>query len=56
VAAQGYEPVSQHAPVQPPTGREILASAVQAAGEVAQFGLTISERLLRAAASRLPKP
>jgi hypothetical protein len=56
VAAQGYEPVSQHAPVQPPTGREILASAVQAAGEVAQLGLTISERLLRAAASRLPKP
>jgi hypothetical protein len=33
-----------------------LASAVQAAGEVAQFGLSIGERLLRAAGSRLPKP
>jgi hypothetical protein len=42
--------------VQPPTGREILASAVQAAGEVAQLGLTIGERILRAATSRLPKP
>jgi hypothetical protein len=56
VAAQGYHPVSDTTPVEPPTGTEILASAVQAAGEVAQFGLTIGERLLRAAASRLPKP
>jgi hypothetical protein len=56
VAAQGYHPVSDTTPVEPPTGTEILASAVQAAGDVAQFGLTIGERLLRAAASRLPKP
>jgi hypothetical protein len=56
VAAQGYHPVSDSRPVEPPTGAEILASAVQAAGEVAQIGLTLGERLLRAAASRLPKP
>jgi hypothetical protein len=49
VAAQGYHPVPDTTPVQPPTGTEILASAVQAAGEVAQFGLTMGERLLRAA-------
>jgi hypothetical protein len=48
--------VSDTTPVEPPTGVEILASAVQAAGDVAHFGLTIGERLLRAAASRLPKP
>lgn len=52
--SQGYQPISSRSSVQPPSGGEILASAVQAAGEVAQIGLTIGERLLRAAASRLP--
>lgn len=56
VAAQGYQSVSETKPVEPPTGAEILASAVQAAGDAARFGLTIGERLVRAAASRLPKP
>lgn len=55
VAAQGYHPVDS-SPVEPPSSTEILVSAVQAAGEVAQIGLTLGERLLRAAASRLPKP
>lgn len=52
--SQGYQPISSRGSVQPPSGGEILASAVQAAGEAAQIGLTIGERLLRAAASRLP--
>ena len=56
VAAQGYHAVTDTTPVEPPSSREILVSAVQAAGEVAQIGLTIGERLLRAATSRLPKP
>ena len=54
VAAQGYHPLDS-SPVQPPTGTEILASAVQAVGEAAQLGLTFGERLLRAATGRLPK-
>jgi hypothetical protein len=56
VAAQGYQPAPDTTPVEPPTGAEILASAVQAAGDVAHLGLTLGERLLRAAASRLPRP
>lgn len=56
IAAQGYQPLADPTPVEPPTSAEILVSAVQAAGEVAQIGLTLGERLLRAAASRLPKP
>jgi hypothetical protein len=34
----------------------MLASAVQAAGELAQIGLTLGEQLLRAATRRIPRP
>jgi hypothetical protein len=53
-AAQGFEP--EREPVEPPSSTEILASAVQTAGELAQIGVTLGEQLLRAIAKRLPKP
>jgi hypothetical protein len=40
----------------PPTGGEILSTAVQAAAELAEIGLTASARALRNALSRLPRP
>jgi hypothetical protein len=40
----------------PPSGSEILGTAVQAAAELAEVGLTASARALRNALSRLPRP
>jgi hypothetical protein len=40
----------------PPSGGEILGTAVQAAAELAEIGLTASARALRNALSRLPRP
>lgn len=42
-------------PVQP-IGRDILGTAAQAAGELAEIGLSISARALRNAVARLPRP
>jgi hypothetical protein len=38
------------------TGAEILGTAVQAAAELAEIGLTVSARAIRTAVSRLPRP
>jgi hypothetical protein len=48
-------PPTQSRSVEPPTNSDIIASAVAAAGELAQVGLAVGEQLLRAAAKRLPK-
>jgi hypothetical protein len=40
----------------PASGTEILGTAVQAAAELAEIGLSVSARALRNAVSRLPKP
>jgi hypothetical protein len=40
----------------PPSGPEIVTTAVQAAGELAQIGLTVGSQLLKRATSRLPRP
>jgi hypothetical protein len=40
----------------PPSGGEILSTAVQAAAELTEIGLTASARALRNALSRLPRP
>jgi hypothetical protein len=37
-------------------GTDILATAVQAAAELAEIGVTVSARMLRRAVSRLPRP
>jgi hypothetical protein len=39
-----------------PSGSEILGTAVQAAAEIAEIGLTASARALRNALARLPRP
>ena len=39
-----------------PKGTEIVTTAVQAAGELAQIGATVSSQLLKRAARRIPRP
>jgi hypothetical protein len=43
-------------PAQPPEGIELVGTAIQAAGELAQLGLTLGTKALRGAVSRLPRP
>ena len=40
----------------PPSGTELVTTAVQATGELAKIGLTLGGQALKRAASRLPKP
>jgi hypothetical protein len=40
----------------PPTGTELVTTAIQAAGELAQIGLTVGGQVLRRAVGKLPKP
>ena len=44
------------APAAPPKGGEILGTAVQAAAEIAEIGLSAGARAIRRAVSRLPRP
>jgi hypothetical protein len=39
----------------PPTGIELVTTAVQAAGEVAQIGLTVGGQILKRAVGRVPR-
>jgi hypothetical protein len=39
-----------------PSGTEIVTTAVQAAGELAQIGMTVGSQLLKRAARRIPRP
>jgi hypothetical protein len=43
-------------PAEPPKGTELVTTAVQAAGELAQIGLTLGGRAVKRAVRRLPKP
>jgi hypothetical protein len=43
-------------PAKPPEGIELVGTAVQAAGELAQLGLTLGTKALRGAVSRIPRP
>jgi hypothetical protein len=47
-------PESVRKPIEPPSGSEILHTAVQAAGDIAQVGLVIGREALKAARSKLP--
>jgi hypothetical protein len=42
--------------VQAPRGTELVTTAIQAAGELAQIGLTVGGRALKRAVDRLPRP
>jgi hypothetical protein len=43
-------------PSSPPKGTELVTTAVQAAGELAQIGLTLGGQAIKRAVDRLPKP
>jgi hypothetical protein len=43
-------------PAQAPEGIELVGTAVQAAGELAQLGLTLGTKALRGAVARIPRP
>lgn len=57
VPPQGFESDGEHATgaVQPPGSTELLASAAEALGEIAKFGFSTGERLLRDMISLLPR-
>jgi hypothetical protein len=40
----------------PPSGTELIGTAVQAAGELAQIGLKLGTQAVKNAVGRLPKP
>jgi hypothetical protein len=52
--ARTHEPREPGA--RPPSGTELVTTAIQAAGELAQIGLTVGGQVLRRAAHRLRKP
>src|SRR3954466_2691535 len=52
--SEAHEPLEPGAA--PPSGTELVTTAVQAAGELAQIGLKLSGRALKRAVDRLPKP
>ncbi|MFN8130273.1 MAG: hypothetical protein U0R70_01850 [Solirubrobacteraceae bacterium] len=54
-AAASPEPPRRQAPP-PAAGTELLGTALQAAGELAQLGISIGTRIVRDAAARIPKP
>lgn len=54
-AQPGGTPTAPRKPV-PSTGADVLGTAVQAAAELAEIGLSVSARALRRAVSRLPRP
>jgi hypothetical protein len=65
--APASEPVPPRPPVPPtppeeprrrgrPAGTEVVSTAIQAAGELAQIGLTVGGQVLKRAVDRLPKP
>ena len=43
-------------PASPPKGTELVTTAVQAAGELAQIGLTLGGQAVKRAVKKLPKP
>jgi hypothetical protein len=43
-------------PAQSPEGIELVGTAIQAAGELAQLGLTLGTKALLGAVARLPRP
>ncbi|HVE67894.1 MAG TPA: hypothetical protein VNB64_04865 [Solirubrobacteraceae bacterium] len=43
-------------PAKPPEGVELVGTAIQAAGELAQLGLTLGTKALRGAVRRIPRP
>jgi hypothetical protein len=55
-AAKDKQPPRRPAPPSPPRGTELVTTAVQAAGELAQIGFTLGGQAVKRAVRRLPKP
>jgi hypothetical protein len=43
-------------PLGPPRGTELVTTAIQAAGELTQIGLTLGGQVLKRAVDRIPRP
>jgi hypothetical protein len=57
VPAAGYAAPSSRADAPPASaGAELVSTAIQAAGELAQIGLTVGRQTLQSMLDRLPKP
>lgn len=52
----GQSPQERDSAVQPPSGTELVTTVVQAAGELAQIGVTVGTQIVKRAVDRLPKP
>jgi hypothetical protein len=52
----GKAPPAQPTEPDPPRGREIVGTMVQAAAELAEIGLSVSARAFKEAVARLPRP
>jgi hypothetical protein len=50
------KPAPRRTPEKAPSGTELVTTVVQAAGELAQVGLSIGGQVLKRAVERLPKP
>ena len=53
--ARHAEPPPKSTP-SPPSGTELVTTAIQAAGELAQIGLAVGGQVLKRAVDKLPKP
>jgi hypothetical protein len=53
--ARGAEPPPEST-TSPPSGTELVTTAIQAAGELAQIGLAVGGQILKRAVDKLPKP
>ena len=52
----GFSPPRDTHDQAPPSGAELIGTAIQAAGELAQIGLAVGGHALRSALGRLPRP
>jgi hypothetical protein len=55
-AAKRHKPPSRQPAPSPPSGTELVTTAVQATGELAKIGLTLGGQALKRAVDRQPKP
>jgi hypothetical protein len=49
-------PQGERRPAGPPSGSELVTTAIQAVGEIAQIGVTFGGQALRRAVRRIPRP
>jgi hypothetical protein len=54
--ARTAEPPPSESTTKPPSGTELVTTAIQAAGELAQIGLAVGGQVLKRAVDKLPKP